>query len=463
MSPHWIKYLIGSLYAKIPDSIKFGKIYKDYLKLLDESQWWSEKKIEEYQWTKLEQLLNHAYENVPYYRDAFNAKGIMPKDIKDFSDFKEKVPILTKDIIRENLKFMIAINYPRSKGLYVTTGGSSGIPLGLYYQKGVSRPKEFAFVTAMWKRVGYKPGDKLAVLRGHLIKNGNKNKFFEYEPIRNRLILSSFHMLEENLPLYIEEIIKFKPLFIHAYPSSLTILANYVKNKNIKGLPGLKGVLIGSETILPWQISLFNEVFKCRVFFWYGLTEMCALASICECSDYYHIFPEYSYVELVDTQLYNGEIIEEIIGTTFDNYFMPLIRYKTMDYAVSVDLKCKCGRNHKLLSKILGRSQDFFIDSKGNLISFICADIPLWDIMSKIKAYQYEQYEPGKVELDIESSERLDRKEVEKIIISFKKYYPNFEIKIKFVENIPRTERGKFKYLNRKIPINLGENAQISK
>jgi len=82
VSPQWVKTLIGGLYAKIPNSIKFGKVYNEYIKLLNESQWWSEEKIKEFQWQKIENLLLHAYENIPYYRKAFDSKGIKPKDIK---------------------------------------------------------------------------------------------------------------------------------------------------------------------------------------------------------------------------------------------------------------------------------------------------------------------------------------------------------------------------------------------
>ena len=118
--------------------------YRTYC-LLKKSQWWTRERLEEYQLQKLGRLLNHAYENVPYYKKVFDERGLNPKDIQDFNDLR-KLPFLTKEIIRDNLGDFKARNYPAGKLEYVTTGGSTGVPLGFYYEKGVSRAQEWAFI-----------------------------------------------------------------------------------------------------------------------------------------------------------------------------------------------------------------------------------------------------------------------------------------------------------------------------
>lgn len=85
-SAQWIKQIAGRVYRTIPLSVRYGKVYTEYAKLLEESQWWSEEKLQDYQWCKLEALLKHAYENVPYYRKIFDEGGIKPKDIQNFDD-----------------------------------------------------------------------------------------------------------------------------------------------------------------------------------------------------------------------------------------------------------------------------------------------------------------------------------------------------------------------------------------
>jgi len=112
--PYPIKQNLKYIYRVIPLSIRYGKVFWDTYKFLQESQWWDREKLEEYQMQQLENLLKHAYENVPYYRKVFDKRGLKPKDIQNINDLK-KLPYLTKEIIRENLQDFIAQNYPKSR------------------------------------------------------------------------------------------------------------------------------------------------------------------------------------------------------------------------------------------------------------------------------------------------------------------------------------------------------------
>ena len=461
-SPQWFKFISGYTYRILPLSIRYGNVYLKYVKFLEESQWWPKERLEEYQWKKLKVILNHVYENVPYYRKIFDERGIKPRNIQNFDDFK-KLPFLTKEIVRNNLKSLVAENFPKSKLLYVTTGGSTGTPLGLYYEKGVSRAKELAFITVLWNRVGYKIGDKLAVLRGNVVRSAKKNIFWEYEPIKNRLILSSYHMTDKNLPLYIEQIRKFKPKFLHVYPSVLTILAKFMKRNKIKPFSSIKAILASSENIYPWQIKLFKEVFQCKVFFFYGLTEMVALAGICEKSYDYHIFPEYSYVELIGkdgNRVTKEGAIGEIVGTTFDNYAMPLIRYRTGDLAVYTKQTCKCGRNYPLLKNIEGRLQELIYTKSEDLISLGPVIFGIHDkCWTQVRELQFVQEKKGELIIKLIKNPEFSEKKVRNYVLNlFKQRLGGIcDIKIKFVNEIPKTERGKHKFLIQKLPINFGE------
>ncbi|BBO77655.1 capsular polysaccharide biosynthesis protein [Desulfosarcina widdelii] len=453
-SPQFIKSVIGHLYGLVPARLRYGKTYSYYLSLLEKSQWWSDAEIEDYQWRETERLLHHAYQNVPYYKSLFDEHALSLKDIQNFYDFK-KIPYLTKEIVRNNLSNLLAKNYSKSNAILVTTGGSSGAPLSLYYEKGVSRSMENAFIMTQWKRYGYSSGDRTVVLRGDVIKNTNDKAPSYFDPIKNSLILSSYHMIDDNLRHYITKINSFKPKYLHVYPSSLIILAQYMKRNSVEPFPGLKGILASSETIHDWQLELFQEVFECRVYHWYGLSELAALAGVCEVSDNYHVFPEYSYVEFIKNEeevINNGnDNVFEIVGTSFCNDITPLIRYRTMDYAIPEKNKCECGRNHKLIKKVLGRKQDFFIDKSGSIITFIYADVPLWPMKHKIMAYQYIQNVAGKVILKIEPKEKFTKSDIELIMSGFKNIYTRFELKIDFVEKIHRTQSGKFLYFKQNI------------
>ena len=103
-----------------------------YYDFLEESQWWPKERLKEYQDKKLRSLINHAYTSVPYYRAVFDRHGIRPEDIRT-SDDLAKVPILTKDIIRENFpdKIVVGNEDNRRDGIW-TTGGSTGEPLKFF-------------------------------------------------------------------------------------------------------------------------------------------------------------------------------------------------------------------------------------------------------------------------------------------------------------------------------------------
>src|SRR6266404_1226623 len=77
----------------------YGSGFKRWRQLLEESQWWDEQKLQEYQDQELRGLMRHCYEHVPYYRDVFNARGLKPADFQTAADLV-KLPLLTKDDIR---------------------------------------------------------------------------------------------------------------------------------------------------------------------------------------------------------------------------------------------------------------------------------------------------------------------------------------------------------------------------
>jgi len=105
--PYPIEQGLKYVYGSIPYRFRYGKVFWDTYNFLQESQWWSREKLEEYQMQQLELLLRHAYENVPYYRRVFNERGLKPKDIQNFDDFK-KLPYLTKEIVKKNYEELIA-------------------------------------------------------------------------------------------------------------------------------------------------------------------------------------------------------------------------------------------------------------------------------------------------------------------------------------------------------------------
>ena len=456
-----LKQGLKYVYCAIPLPVRYGKVFRETYAFLQESQWWSREQLEEYQLEQLSKLLHHACENVPYYQRVFDEKGLKPKDIRDFKGLQQ-LPYLTKQIIQDNLEDLKARNYPSHKFQYVTTGGSTGIPMGFYLENGVSSAKEWAFILTQWNRVGFKIGDRCVVLRGNVVESTSKGKFWEYDPVNKNLILSSYHLTDENMPKYIKKIREFKPDFIQAYPSAITILAKFMKEHNIDPFLSIKAILCGSENLYSWQRELLEDVFQCRVYSWYGHSEMAVLAGECERSTYYHIFPEYGIVELIGN---NGKIVKEeggigeIIATGLNNFIFPFIRYKTMDLGVYTDKNCECGREYPLLKRVEGRLQDLIVAKDKRLITLTALIFAQhFNAFSKIKEMQLFQEREGEIIVNIVKTENYSNKDEQEILQKMQRTVDNqLDITFNYVDEIPRTERGKYRFLIQKFPIEFGD------
>ena len=118
---------LRKIYHFIPQSVRMGRTYRDLYKKYSELQYLPYEKRLEYQLQELQSIISYAYNHTKYYHNLFGEYGIVPKQIQDFSDIK-KIPLLTKDIVRDHLEEMVSDVIPQKSLQYVTTGGSTGKP-----------------------------------------------------------------------------------------------------------------------------------------------------------------------------------------------------------------------------------------------------------------------------------------------------------------------------------------------
>jgi phenylacetate-CoA ligase len=439
--------------------------FNNYYKFLKKSAGWSEKQLQEYQLRELSRLLRHAYDNVPYYRRVFDKLGLKPDDIQSFDDLR-KLPLLTKEIIRDNYVDFKAKNYPERRLEYVSSGGTTGERMKFCYEKSVSRAIEWAFIKNLWDTVGYRFTDKCAILRGYDVKPAHKGVYWEKTLFGRWLILSSGYLSDEHMEAYINKIRKFKPKYIQAYPSSITILARYMKEHETKPFSSIKAVILSSESIYPGQRELIEDVFKCKTYAFYGQTERVILAGECEENSCYHVSPEYGILELLRP---DGTPVRQegesgvMVGTSLTSFAMPLIRYVTNDVGIYTEQLCECGREHQLLKGIQGRTQDYVITSDNKAIPFtmICISVRS-SSLEKARQYQYSQENAGELLLNIVRKDGFTEKDSESIRKEIcEKFGDSIKITVSNVDQIQRTPSGKQRMLVQKLPIgfmNIGPN-----
>jgi len=398
--PYPIKQGAKYIYGAIPPRYRYGKVFWDTYNFLQESQWWSKEKLEEYQMRQLEKLLKHAYKNVPYYRRVFDERGLKPKDIKDFDDLK-KLPYLTKDTFRDNFnnKKIIAKNIKLSRLPMSHTSGTTGKPLQFYVNKD-TEAKEWAFICHQWSRVGYKPGDKRIELRGAI----NKKKPIFYGKLGNILRFSPIIENKEKAKLYLRKMEEFGSEFLHGYPGAIASFALLIKQYKLNINFKLKAILFASEIIYEWERKIVEEVFGCRIFSHYGCAEKVILAAECEKTQIYHCIPQYGITEFEPQT-------KEIIATGFLNTVNPFIKYKMTDVALNPRFESceKCKRNYyPIFDGVEGRLEDFIVTPKGALIAPAIITHPFKDLKT-IKNTQIIQKTLKKIILRIVPLEDINK------------------------------------------------------
>lgn len=443
--------------AWIIQNYLFNPYRSQAVKLIKQSDNWSRDQIKEFQFSQLKRILDYAYRYVPYYNKSFQNAGFTPEKFKRIEDL-ERIPLLTKDDIRTNNNELLSTIFPKKYLIQDTSGGTTGLPVPFYADIRYFSPVEWVYMKSLWKRIGYSTYDKYVVFRGEVIKpeeGSNSKGLWRFDKLRNCVVFSAFEMTDERIPHYIEKIKQFKPRFIHSYPSVLFVFASYLEKNKINDLPPLKGIFLGSETLYPWQRELFARVFKTRLYSWYGHRERCILAGEQERPNVFEVFPTYGCAELLNN---NGNACTkdgesgELVGTCFNNYAFPLIRYNTHDVA-DLCLEKTSHRNFMRIKNIQGRIQDFFIDKTGSMITITTSWNAIKPIMNKITAHQFVQDVPGKLTLNIEPIEDISQEEISAVKSDFIQRLPNFELKVNKVQSIPRTVSGKFRYFVQNLDI----------
>jgi phenylacetate-CoA ligase len=423
----------------------YGPEFENRRSLLAESQWWDAAKLQQYQNGQLAQLIEHCYNNVPYYRDLFRRLGLIPGDIRSQSDLS-KLPLLDKDTIRANFKALQARNIsPRRTELH-TTGGTTGTPLALVLSQRTDALR-LAFEWRYYNWAGYHFGDPIAVFRGRQVHGFERGKRWEFDPHENHLVFCAFDMNDQNLAAYIQKLQEFNPKFIRGYPSNLTLLARFGRERGVDLNFGgsLQGLLTSSETLYPHQREEIEKAFGAPVSDLYGNTEQAGRLGQCELRDGYHDFVEHSVVEVLDPDQAG---VGEMIATSLINYTMPLLRYRTGDMVQLSDRLCRCGRGLRLISKLQGRKQDIALLANGTPLSltafFFAVHVPE---MAQVKKIQFQQEIPGRLKALVVKGQDYQDGACERML---KRMNQNlavpFEIQIHYLDDIPPTKGGKHQF-----------------
>jgi phenylacetate-CoA ligase len=347
----------------LPFPYSHGRAFAACYAGLMASQWNSREELQEIQLAKLQRLVRHAYEQVPFYRRSFETAGVAPQDVRSL-DVLSRLPTFDKQTLRSEFSQLTARNASRFRPVTHHTSGSTGIPQKILHDR---QNLTFERATA-WRHydwAGYHHREPMAVLRGVVVPEGRN----WYKPNSWTLVLSSFQLKGETLDDYVQALRKFQPALLRAYPSALYFLAQLLERRGVDEIRP-RAIVTASESLLPQQRAAIERILGCPILDWYGSGEHVAIISQCPAGKY-HVHMEYGIVEYERRPEFDRDQAQayEIICTGLNNYSMPLLRYRIGDVVhIKQAETCDCGRGLPVVSGIEGRLDDAIITPDGRMI-----------------------------------------------------------------------------------------------
>jgi phenylacetate-CoA ligase len=327
------------------------------------TQHWSPARLAQFQDERLRRLVCHAAAHVPYYRELFRCIGLKPQDFRGRADLA-CIPLLDKATVRTRADELVADNAARFHSELKQTSGSTGTPLR-FMVSAESKIVDAAATLRAYAWAGYAPGMKVFTMKSYM------RDWVSCRGMGGRSLGANTNKLtrETGLALW-QEINRMRPDFFHGYPFFLVTLACIAQEAGIEYHRPRTIISIAESLPVSVRRTLSQVYGGAKIFDYYSMHENAVLVTECRHGTK-HVINDYAYHEFVDAA---GRPVEsghaEIVGTSYYNYAMPLLRYRTSDFTwlPSVQTPCPCGRSFPTVNFIEGRKEDFVVTPDGRIL-----------------------------------------------------------------------------------------------
>ncbi|MEU5716415.1 phenylacetate--CoA ligase PaaK [Streptomyces sp. NPDC020403] len=327
--------------------------------LLDAAERLGRDELGTLQLQRLRATLRHAYDNVAFYRTAFDAAGVRPEDCRTLADLA-RFPFTVKADLRDNYPFgMFAVPEDRVRRIHASSGTTGRPTVVGYTERDLDTWADV--VARSIRAAGGRPGHKVHVAYGYGLFTGGLGAHYGAERLGCTVIPASGGMTARQVRL-IQDL---RPEIIMITPSyMLTLLDEFERQGVDPRTTSLKVGIFGAE---PWTERMRTEIeerFAIDAVDIYGLSEVMGPGVAQECvetKDGLHIWEDHFYPEVVDPL--TGELLPEgeegeLVLTSLTKEAMPVIRYRTRDLT---RLLPGTARAFRRMAKVTGRSDDMVI------------------------------------------------------------------------------------------------------
>ncbi len=321
----------------------------------------SRRELEELQLDLLKKTLQRA-SNSPFYKRKFEELGISASDIQTISDIK-KLPFTTKQDLREWYPYgFLTVPKEQLVRLHVSSG-TTGQATAVFYTRADLESWADLMARCMYM-TGARPGDVFQNMTGYGLFTGGLGFHYGAEKIGLLTIPAGAGNSKRQIQLMKD----FGTTIIHIIPSYALRLMDIFSDMGMdpKKELNLRIAYLGAEPYSEEVRQRVQEFYGVKVYNSYGLSEMNGpgVAFECEYQKGMHIWEDAFIVEVINPDTLqpvpDGEV-GELVLTTIVREGMPLIRYRTKDLTRIIPGECECGRYHKRIDRIQGRSDDMFI------------------------------------------------------------------------------------------------------
>ena len=321
----------------------------------------SREEMKKLQSDKLVKQVEHVYDNVPYYRDLMDKKGVSPDDIKSIDDL-HKLPFLSKADLRDAYPYgLLAKPLEDCVRIQSTSGTTGRRVVAFYTQKDIDLWEDCCARAIV--AIGGTKKDVCQVAYGYGLFTGGPG----LNGGSHKVGCLTLPLSSGNTERQIQFMTDLSATILCCTPSYAAYLGETLKEMGYKpeDIP-LKAGIFGAE---PWTEEMrkgIEETLGIKAYDIYGLTETSGPGVAFECSEQsgMHINEDHFYAEIIDPE--TGEVLPEgskgeLVFTSLDKEAFPLLRYRTRDICVLSRKKCSCGRTLVKMAKPMGRTDDMLI------------------------------------------------------------------------------------------------------
>ncbi len=439
--PATLQNVVFSGYGYWMRNRRHGRQFREILAFLQKTEWWDAEQIRAYQTERLQHIVKHCYETVPYYQNVFKGLGLTPADIRTTEDLKQ-LPVMTKQDAKDHAEALLSTKISRRKCFSTRTGGTTGKPLTIYLTK-----HALAFQWATWwrhrARFGFRFGEDRSLMFGARlpVPPGQVGcPLWRYDIGLNRAYISSSHLTPKLMQDVVDWLNRESFDMYVGYPSAMYILAEWMLKNGQRLYRRPKCVVTGSDALLPRFEEAIHRAFGVPVTEQYGTGEACGNISKCEEGNW-HIDFELGIIEFLEIENCPGKA--RMVFTGLQNEAMPFLRYEIGDVVELSNRTCSCGRQSQLIDSIDGRTEDYLVTPDGRRVMGLNQ---AFEWTEGVRELQLVQTGADRVEVRIVADHGYSNADNEILERELRKRVgQEMEIIFRVVDFIPRTASGKYR------------------